>query len=185
MRTVVVYASAHGATEGIARRIADGLRAGGDPVELRDLGGAPSDHDDTPVGGGRLVIGSAIHNGQWLPIAEDFAKSVTTASNGQVWAFSVSSVGATSTFLSPRVARWLRPRTPLPRAVATLDATGILRAHRVFAGAIAKGDWPGIGRIVFRLMGGHYGDARDWDDIDSWVRQILDDEVPAPADGES
>ncbi|MCZ4653248.1 hypothetical protein O4157_17720 [Gordonia amicalis] len=169
MHTVVAYGSAHGATEGIAQRIADGLRNGGDSVELW-----PLQSDRSPDRADRLVIGSAIHNGQWLPEAEQVAESVAKDSASPVWAFSVSSVGATSTFLSPRVARFLRPRTPLPRAVAAIEASGALRSHRAFAGAIAPGDWPGFGRIMFRLMGGKYGDARDWDDVDRWTREILD-----------
>ncbi|MDJ0008520.1 MULTISPECIES: flavodoxin domain-containing protein [Gordonia] len=173
-RTVVAYASANGSTKEIADRVADGLRAAGATVHLCDLTAAgPPDH--TAIGADHLVIGSAIHNGQWLSAAERFAEMVANERDGPVWAFSVSSVGETSTFLSPRVARFLRPRTPLPRAVAAIEASGTLRDHRKFAGAIAKGDWPGVGRIVFRLMGGDYGDARDWGDVDHWCRQIVDD----------
>ncbi|MCK8616173.1 flavodoxin domain-containing protein [Gordonia sp. C13] len=174
-RTVVAYASAHGSTEEIADRIADGLRAGGATVQLCDLTAAgPPDH--TALGADHLVIGSAIHNGQWLPEAERFAEMVSNERDGPVWAFSVSSVGATSTFLSPRMAGFLRAHTPLPRAVAAIEEKGVLRSHRAFAGAIGKGYWRGFGRILFRLMGGRYGDARDWDDIDHWTRQIVDDD---------
>ncbi|MCX2753631.1 MULTISPECIES: flavodoxin domain-containing protein [unclassified Gordonia (in: high G+C Gram-positive bacteria)] len=174
---MIAFDSAHGATEGVAQRIAGGLRAGGDSVELWPLRG-----DHTPDRAERLVVGSAIHNGQWLPAAEHLADSLAEAAPAPVWAFSVSSIGATSTFLSPLVARWLRPRTPVPRAVAAMEHTGALRGHRAFAGAISPGDWPGLGRVVFRLMGGRYGDARDWDDIDRWTEQILADRRSAQSD---
>ena len=75
-------------------------------------------------------------------------------------------------YVSPSLARFLRSRTPLPRAVQHLAAVADLRGHRFFAGAIAQGDWPGLGRVVFRLMGGRYGDARDWPDIDAWAHAI-------------
>jgi menaquinone-dependent protoporphyrinogen oxidase len=89
-----------------------------------------------------------------------------------VWAFSVSSVGATSSIVSPLLARLLRRITPEPGAVRTLRTVADVRDHRFFAGAIARGDWPGKGKIVFGLMGGRYGDARDWHDIDTWAASI-------------
>ncbi len=57
-----------------------------------------------------------------------------------------------------------------------------VRDHRFFAGAIASGDWAGIGRIVFRLMGGHYGDARDWVDVDAWTERIREGLIDIPRD---
>ncbi|MCR5977901.1 hypothetical protein GDN83_09180 [Gordonia jinghuaiqii] len=139
----------------------------------------------------RSVVAYASAHGSTEGIARRIADTLASpnsspsSASAPVWAFSVSSVGATSTFLSPRVAKLLRPRTPLARAVAALETAGSLRAHRAFAGAIARGDWPGFGRIVFRLMGGKYGDARDWDDVDRWTRQILADQQSAapPQDG--
>ena len=58
--------------------------------------------------------------------------------------------------------------------------TADVRGHHFFAGSIAPGDWPGLGRILFRLMGGRYGDARDWADVDGWVATVragTDDDV--------
>ena len=83
-----------------------------------------------------------------------------------------SSVGVTSTTLSKRLARLLRRMTPEPRAVQLLRDAAAVRDHRFFAAAIAPGDWPGFGRVVFRLMGGHYGDARDWADVCAWAGTI-------------
>ncbi|KSZ57673.1 hypothetical protein Z045_17110 [Rhodococcus pyridinivorans KG-16] len=167
MSVLVGYATAGGSTRGIAERIAAGLERGG-AVELRTL---------TEVDSVRkyeaLILGSAIHNGRWLPEATAAVDRFCGELDGRaLWVFSVSSVGATSTTLSPRLARRLRRMTPEPRAVQALRSSADVRDHRFFAGAIAPGDWPGMGRIVFRLMGGHYGDARDWDDIDAWTGRI-------------
>lgn len=164
----VVYSSAHGSTREIAERIADRLRAEGHTVTTTPLDAEVDIHDCD-----LLVIGSAVHNQQWLPEAENAVTALGEQLRGKsVWAFSVSSVGETSSFLSDRVARYLRPKRPEPRAVSELREIVDVRGHRFFAGAISPGDWPGIGRVVFRLMGGRYEDARDWDDIDSWAMGI-------------
>ena len=60
------------------------------------------------------------------------------------------------------------PAHPRPQGGAGVRRSADVRGHRFFAGSIAPGDWPGVGRVVFRLMGGRYGDARDWTDIDAW-----------------
>jgi menaquinone-dependent protoporphyrinogen oxidase len=168
MTTLVGYATAQGSTRGVAERIAAILTAAGSEVDLLASSDMRSAH-----GYDTVVLGSAIHNGQWLPDATAAVERLDLpAHQCAVWAFSVSSVGATSTTLSPRVARYLRRVMPEPDAVQMLRTHTELRDHRFFVGAIAPGDWPGFGRIVFRLMGGRYGDARDWHDIDTWARTI-------------
>ncbi|RZL77090.1 MAG: hypothetical protein EOP32_26300 [Rhodococcus sp. (in: high G+C Gram-positive bacteria)] len=168
MTTLVGYASAKGSTRGIAERIAAELDSAGHDTDLRPCADITEARDYEVV-----VLGSAIHNGRWLPAAADTIDRLRPHLDGKpVWAFSVSSVGATSTILSPRLARYLRRATPEPRAVQELRATADVRDHRFFAGAIAPGDWPGAGRLVFRLMGGRYGDARDWTAIDRWSATI-------------
>lgn len=172
MRVAIGYASAHGSTRRIAERIAGQLRALGHTVDLKSIDQLRALGRDDCV-----ILGSAIHNGQWLPVAEVAVHDLLVRDalrDKHVWTFSVSSVGETSTYLSPRLARLLRRITPEPGACTLLHNHSDVQGHRFFAGAIAPGDWPGFGRIVFRLMGGRYGDALDWDDIDGWSSLIAD-----------
>ncbi|OZF06423.1 hypothetical protein CH300_10235 [Rhodococcus sp. 15-1154-1] len=166
---LVLYASSGGSTRGVAEHIAQRLRSNGERVEVRSTTDPlpPPRHD-------ALVIGSAVHNGQWLPAAEEAVDYVVADSDrcAKVWAFSVSTVGASSSLLASRLAAFLRPRTPEPTAVQNLRRYTGLQDHRSFAGCISPGDWPGVGRVVFRLMGGRYGDARDWNDIEQWASRI-------------
>ena len=172
--TLVGYATANGSTRGIAERIAASLTARGVEVDLWALSEV-----DSVQAYDTLVLGSAVHNGQWLPEAVDaITRFGTTPTGRATWAYSVCSVGATSSTLSPRVARYLRRAMPEPDAVQELRAVTEVRDHRFFAGSIAPGDWPGFGRFVFRLMGGRYGDARDWRDIDAWSEGIGRDVTP-------
>lgn len=170
MHILVGYASANGSTRGVAERLASHVEVAGHSAVVDSV-----DHVRSSTGYDAVVLGSAIHNGQWLPEADAaVTRLAPELKEIAVWAFSVSSIGATSSTVSPAVARLLRSRTPLPRAVQRLAAISDLRGHRFFAGAIKRGDWPGIGRIVFRLMGGRYGDARDWSDIATYADGIAD-----------
>lgn len=168
MQVLVGYASAKGSTRGVAERIAARLESAGHSAVVHTAAEMPD-----PSGYDAVVLGSAIHNQNWLPEAADAVERFRPELGGRkAWAFSVSSVGATSSTIAPWLARFLRPRTPEPKAVQALRHTADVRGHRFFAGAITPGDWPGIGKLVFLLMGGHYGDARDWKDIDIWADVI-------------
>lgn len=168
MRLLVGYASAKGSTRGVAERIGADLDAAGYSVDVREIA------EISDVGAyGAVVLGSAIHGGQWLPEASAAIEHlISHLERKPVWAFSVSSVGATSTIISTWLARLLRRVTPEPRTVQSLRGAADVRDHRFFAGSIAPGGWSGFGGVVFRLMGGHYGDGRDWGDIDRWAAAI-------------
>ncbi|MEU6378750.1 hypothetical protein [Streptomyces sp. NPDC046909] len=46
------------------------------------------------------------------------------------------------------------------------------RDHRLFSGVVAPAQLPLAGRLLFRLMGGRFGDHRDWATIDGWADTI-------------
>jgi menaquinone-dependent protoporphyrinogen oxidase len=62
MRALTVYASAHGSTAEVARFIADIWRKCGIDTDVAAVGTGPSF-----AGYDAYVLGSAIHNGLWLP----------------------------------------------------------------------------------------------------------------------
>src|SRR5215471_2885018 len=85
MTTVtVVYASRHGATEGIARRIADVLRTEGADAVVADA----ADHPD-PASADACVIGSGVYMGRWLREGIEFLDTFEeTFATKPVWMFS-------------------------------------------------------------------------------------------------
>lgn len=174
VEVLVLYATDRGSTTGVAERVAERLRKTGAHVVVHTAAELRSSSESRVDRYGVLVVGSAIHGGQWLPDMEvALTELIPGLNNGiPVWTFSVSSVGASSSVVSSRVAALLRPRTPEPRAVQRLRTSVDVQDHRWFAGKVAPGDWAGIGRVVFRLMGGRYHDARDWSDIDLWADGI-------------
>jgi menaquinone-dependent protoporphyrinogen oxidase len=143
MRILIGYASPAGSTWGIAERLATRLEGAGHVtvVESVDRVAAIAGYD--PV-----MLSSAIHNGQWLPdAAEAVTRLASALASLPVWAFSASSIGATSSTVSARLARSLHARTPLAKAVQQLAELTDLHGHRVFAGVVRRGLGPRQRRI--------------------------------------
>lgn len=168
MDVLVAYATAHGSTEGIAERIAASLRAIGTQVTLAKL----VDIDDI----GRFdaaIVGSAVHSGKWLPEAELFVEQHASALAARpTWLFSVCSVGESNSFFSERVGRYMAKRRKDSEALSRWRALIGADHHRYFSGVVQRGDWSGLGTLFLRVMGGTYGDHRDWSDIEAWADSI-------------
>lgn len=59
-----------------------------------------------------------------------------------------------------------------PVIVQSLPAGLSYRSHALFSGVIRAYQLPLGGRIRFRLLGGRYGDFRDWAAVDGWTAGI-------------
>lgn len=166
MFILVAYASCHGSTTGVAERVAARLTGEGHRVDLRPAADVRSVTDYHAA-----VIGSAIHNGDWLPdAAEILHRHAVLLAARPVWLFSVGMAPA----LRGRLGRRLAAHAPVPPAVAAnLDLLAPRDVH-TFAGALERGHIPVAGRLVFRGCGGHFGDFRDWAGIDSWGLDIAE-----------
>lgn len=175
---LVGYATANGSTQGVAERIGDRLRQHGVAVDVRPV--------DDVLDLGRydgFVLGSAIHGGTWLPAAAQFIdRQAAVLGERPVWLFSVSTVGDQESMFGPRVAKRLSAlRKEAPEIRRFRSAVGV-REHRNFAGVIAPSHWTASGRAFFRVMGGRYGDHRNWDAIEAWADHIAGQLLSA-ADG--
>ena len=168
MHILVAYATDHGSTRGVADRIAGRLQQRGADAEARAVADVLSVSRYEAV-----VLGSAIHGGNWLPSARQFAdRNAASLRERPVWLFSVSTLGDEESMFPARVAdrlRALRKETP---EITQLRRLLRPREHRNFAGAIARSDWPATGRAFFRATGGRYGDHRNWPAIDAWADLI-------------
>jgi menaquinone-dependent protoporphyrinogen oxidase len=163
MVVLVGYASAHGSTEEIARRIGARLEERGLAVDV--LPATKIDHLSRYEG---VVFGSAVHNHAWLPIAERQLRGHTVAlARLPVWLFSVGMPDA--------VARPFRKlaMTEEKRIGGQLRQLVRARDHRLFSGVIQPEQLATPrSRVLFRMMGCRYGDFRDWATIDAWADQI-------------
>ncbi|MGD9531450.1 flavodoxin domain-containing protein [Pseudonocardia sp.] len=169
MRILVAYAGVHGATRSIAERIADRLRRAGLDADLR-----PAHEVGSVAGHDAIVLGSAIHDGQWLPEAAELAgREAAALADHPAWLFSVGMVGDRSSSLPRPVARMLRSRQPVPDAVAAAVRAGVLAGrHHRFTGVFLREHTGRNGALLYRAMGGRFGDHRDWDDVHGWADSI-------------
>lgn len=164
MTVLVGFATMHGSTRGVAERIAATLGQRSLVAEVRPFG------DVTDAEGYEaFVLGSAVANRAWLPEAAGFVRQNAAALAARpVWLFSVGSKDA----LSGPIGSRMKARYPQPKPITEFQAQIHPRDCRIFTGVIDRAFYPYLSRLVMKLLGGHYGDYRDWDGIDAWAREI-------------
>ena len=181
MATVlVVHASRHGATRGIAERIGRVLEGEGHDVEVAAASAAPSVGDRDAV-----VVGSGVYMGSWLEDGLEFLRANRgVLSSRRVWVFSSGPLTASTTYDASRdpVENALGPaegpgsggRRKLHELI---DGIGV-REHRVFAGAYDPTDPPkSLAERFVRIVPASknvlpVGDYRDWPVIEAWGREV-------------
>ena len=175
-RVLVAYATHHGATRGIAERIATTLTRSGIDASARSVtdAGDLAEYD-------AFVVGSAIYAFRWLGEAHDFvSRNGKALASRPVWLFSSGPVGTAQVD-----AKGLDVRQA-PREIASLSDLVKSRAHRIFFGAYDPTAKPmGMLERITRAMPATRdllpaGDFRDWDEIDAWARAIADELTLVP-----
>src|SRR6266496_2845499 len=165
---LVAYASKHGATQQIAERIAEKLRAAGLEAEAQPVQ-APVDL----AGYDAFVIGSAAYSMHWLKEASEFVRRNRALLAGRpVWLFSSGPLGTESTDAKGRDLRIAAE----PKEVAEFrDAVGP-RDHHVFFGALDPRKLSFAERSLRRLPAARAllpeGDFRDWTEVEDWATGI-------------
>jgi menaquinone-dependent protoporphyrinogen oxidase len=162
MRILVAFATAAGSTAGVAEWITGALQAHGHDVTLRSV----DDVIDVPAHDA-FVVGSAVHDQAWLPAGADFLTKHRRELRGKpVWLFSVGSPGA----LRGPLRKWAMLEEADVLAPLLDDVTPV--EHRLFTGVVSAETFGKIGALLFRAMGGRFGDFRDWVAIEKWSASI-------------
>ena len=168
MRLLVAHASKHGATAGIAARIAEKLTASGHDVTVRPLIEAGD-----PAGFDAVIVGSATYMGHWLKDARAYVRqhrhSLLTR---PVWLFSSGPLGEAKVDKEGQDLREAGAPDDLPELLASVQP----REHRVFFGALDPQRLTLPERALRKLPASRAlfpeGDFRDWEDIDDWAAHI-------------
>lgn len=176
MRVLVAYASRHGATRGIAERVAATLEHGGLEVTLK-----PADEVYDAGTYDAFVIGGAAYVFHWMKEATAFVeRHRPLLASRPVWLFSSGPLGTSEVDAQGRDAR----ESSTPREFADLAAEIHPREARVFFGAYDPTAKPiGLAERVTRMMPAARdalpaGDYRDWQEIEAWAGGIARELLP-------
>jgi menaquinone-dependent protoporphyrinogen oxidase len=176
MNVLVAYATRHGATHGIAERIAQTLERHGLEVTLRpaDEVGAAERYD-------AFVVGSAAYMGAWLEAATHFVERHRgVLASRPVWLFSSGPVGTDRIDAKGRDV----VEASVPREFAGFATEIQPRDERVFFGAYDPeaepvGVMERVGSFFTRMPAIRQalpaGDFRDWRAIESWAEAIAEE----------
>ena len=168
MRTLVVYASKHGATQGIAERIAGKLGEAGLQAQARRAADAGN-----LAGWDAFVIGSAVYAAHWQKDASHFVqRNRAILASKPVWLFSSGPLGTKTVGAQRRDVA----AAAEPKEIAGFRALIAPRGHHVFFGALDPGSLGTAGRLIRKMPAGAAllpeGDFRDWAEIEGWAAQI-------------
>jgi menaquinone-dependent protoporphyrinogen oxidase len=179
-RVLIAYGSRHGATRGIAGRIARVLEFEGIDSIVR-----PADSIGIIEVVDAFVVGSAIYMGSWLKEPLEFLeREQRLLASKPTWLFSSGPLqGSTKTEpgtdpIESALGPSEGPGSGGRRRIAELERSIGARGHRVFYGAFDPTDPPkAMSERFVRMMPGSKGilppgDFRDWADIDAWAREI-------------
>jgi len=168
MNVLVAYATRHGATRGIAERIAGRLSAAGLQADAK-----PMKAVGDLAGYSAFVFGSAAYIGHWLPEAVEFVRANRAVLTDQpTWLFSSGPLCTEPTNAPARGQRVAAEPKELPELREAIRP----RDHRVFSGALTPDKLGFRDRAIRTLPAGRAllpeGDFRDWPDIDAWAEEI-------------
>ncbi len=179
MRILVAYATRHGATRGIAERIAERLRTDGLDAEARP---AAEVHDVTRYDA--FVVGGAAYMFHWLGDATKFVRrNRAVLAERPTWLFSSGPLGTDTVDEEGRDVLVVAA----PKEFAELRDAIHPREEKVFFGAIDPSAKPiGFAERFVSLMPAAKealpsGDFRDWPAIDAWADTIARDLARAAA----
>ena len=179
MRVLVAYASRHGATQGIAERIAESLRGAGVEAEALRVTAAKS-----LAGYDAFVVGSAAYMFHWEKEATSFVRrNRAVIAAKPTWLFSSGPLGTEPLDAEGRDQKV----SAIPKEIPELREVVGARDHRVFFGAYHKDQKPhGFAERLVAVMPAAKnalpdGDFRDWPEIEAWAAEIATDLRAVPA----
>lgn len=183
-RALIVYATRHGATQGIAERIGDVLRS-----RSIDAVVTSANHEPDPTAYDAVVVGSGVYMGSWLKDGVDYLERHTTALGGRpTWLFSSGPIPGSSKEQPAEEDRYGGALGPADgpgsggrkRIEALADLIGV-RDHKVFNGAFDPNDPPkAVSERLARMLPAvkkilPEGDFREWDVIEAWAEEVADE----------
>jgi len=183
-RALIVHASRHGATAGIAERIGEVLR--GADVEAVV---APAASRPDPTGYDACIVGGAVYMGSWQKEGIEFLeRNVETLKARPTWIFSCGPLPNATAWVHTTALRYGGALGPAdgPGSGGRKKIEGLaeligVRDHRILQGAYDPTDPPkAMSERLARMMPAvkdilPKGDFREWDVINAWAKEIAEE----------
>ncbi|WP_024803157.1 flavodoxin domain-containing protein [Nocardia sp. BMG51109] len=158
---LIAYASANGSTAEIAEFIGERMRDKGLHVRV-----APVSENPDPARFEAVVLGSAVHNGEFLPEFAEYTERHGLALRMRpAWLFSVGMGPALRGPLGAPLRHFIPP------AIADIRKHLCALGYRSFAGVLPRPDDRRT-RIIVRLLGCRFADLRDWPAVSAWADSL-------------
>ena len=178
---LIVHASRHGSTAGIAERIGEVLRSEGIETVV-----APATDRPDPSGFDACVVGGAVYMGSWQKEGIEYLeRNATTLRTRPTWLYSCGPLPNSSKERSADEDRYGGALGPAdgPGSGGRKKIEGLaeligVREHRILTGAYDPNDPPkAISERLARMMPAvkdilPEGDFREWDAIEAWAKEI-------------
>jgi menaquinone-dependent protoporphyrinogen oxidase len=167
MSILITYASVHGSTRGIAERISSIISTHISPPSTVEV--LPMEQVSDLSKYNFVIIGSAVHNFHWIPLASRWLSSNSAAlANTPVWAFSVG-----TPFAIGKIAqRFLESQEEEQKLAAAIKEQVKIEGHVLFSGMFVKSQATKKFNFWWRVFGGKFGDFREWEDINKWAGEV-------------
>ncbi|MBN1874426.1 MAG: flavodoxin domain-containing protein [Anaerolineae bacterium] len=158
-KTLIIYASKCGSTGEVAEAIAEVLCDLGMDVDVK-----LAEEVTSLDGYNRVIIGSAVRMGNWLPAATNFVKAQQTQLAQLptvIFSVHLSNLGDDEAAREARAAY----TAPVHELITP-------QAEAFFAGKMDLARLDFLSRMIIKAMKSQNEDKRDWDTIRAWAREI-------------
>ena len=163
MKTLIGYASKHGATAEIAAYMGEVLREQAVPVDVVPVGNVTNlaRYD-------AIIVGSATYSQQWMPAATQFlTMRADILARKPVWLFSSGPTGEGNA--TELLGGFTFPEN-LQTALKVIEPQDVM----VFHGKLDLTKLTLAELMIVKRYGGPLGDYRKWDKIEQWALKIVD-----------
>lgn len=160
--TLIAYASKHGSTAEVAKKISELLLKAEIKVDVIDV----KDNIDVKTYN-NIIIGSAVYIGQWQKKAAKFLKeNEKSLADKSVWLFSTGPTGEGDPVK-------LMKGWKFPEGLQSIADK--IKPHDVaiFHGVLDETKLNTLEKMTVKMVKAPFGDFRDWEAIEEWANEII------------
>jgi menaquinone-dependent protoporphyrinogen oxidase len=161
-KTLVAYASKHGATREIAEKISEHFSNKGIQNSL-----VPVEEVESLSQFENIILGSAVYIGQWQKTAVKFLKGYQEIlASKNVWLFSTGPTGEGNPVELMKGWKFPEGLQPIADKIKPIDVA-------VFHGALDESKLNTFEKMTIKIVKAPIGDFRNWKKIEDWALEMI------------